>query len=50
MLSVIALASEVLDGMSTICHSAIADSVLQQAFAAATDNFRWISALKSIHI
>ncbi len=29
--------------------SVIADSVLQQAFAAATGNFRSISALKSIH-
>ncbi len=31
-------------------HSVIADSALQLAFAAVTGNFRWISALKSIHI
>ncbi len=31
-------------------NSLIADSALQLAFAAATGNFRSISALKSIHI
>ncbi len=33
-----------------LIDSLIADSALQQAFAAATGNFRPFSALKSIHI
>ncbi len=37
-------------GLNQPHHSVIADSVLQQAFAAATGNFRLFSALKSIHL
>ncbi len=36
--------------IKVVAHSVIADSALQLAFAAATGNFRSISALKSIHI